>query len=358
MRKLGWLIWPLLWTGFFTVGLLIRLNAPCELDYELYGYDYGTYTTSLASCGFITYMPFRHPLLGLLLSPFIYFAAQIARVSPDAYLIFLHMLFATFGVLAAWLVKEIAGWMAVTLFLTIPFVWLAAAIPESYAISMCVLLATMWWVENQENHGRSPLFRNIVWGSLFVVAGGVTLTNGLKVVAAYLLSNRLSRRQMMYFAIGAVVFLLLGVAFFGLRMYIWNAVHPDMHRSVAGSIKATLFWVNSDFSCLGRIKAIVANFFLFPITMGNGVAVLWAVVLYVFAAAGAWFSRRQTFLRVMAGMFAVDAMIHIVCGWALEEAWIFSPHWIWMLPVLGGRLFDKNGWFARRLKEPANVLVE
>ena len=214
------IVWFILWAAFFTVGMLIRQSVPADFGYELYGYDYGKYTAYFASYGFITYMPFRHPLLGLLSAPFISFGAQIARISPQTYFALLHAVFAGLGTLAVWLVKEIGGWIAACIFLTVPLVWLVAAVPESYAISMCVLLGVAWWVKNKERYGKCPLANVIVWVVLFVVAGGVTLTNGLKVAIAYVVVNRLSLRQWKWFVIASLLMLLMGLAFFELRMHI------------------------------------------------------------------------------------------------------------------------------------------
>ena len=340
--KRTWIVWSLLWVAFFTVGMLVRHCVSPDSTFELYGYDYGTYTENFASYEFMTYMPFRHPLLGLFAAPFINFGAQAAKMSPQTYFILLHAMFALFGTLAAWLVWTIGGWVAVCVFLTIPFAWIAAAVPESYAISMCILLAVAWWAKNQGRRGKSALANGIVWATLFIAAGGVTLTNGIKVVMAYVIANRLSRRQWKWLVVAAVGMLAIGVAFFALRMWMWNSAHPDMQKSVSASIGQTIARMQVDMTLTERMKAVAGNFFLFPFTMGNSLATIWAVLAYAAAAVGAWVARRDRIVWVMGGMFAVDVAVHIVCGWALDEAWIFSPHWVWMVPVLIGLAFGRK----------------
>lgn len=342
----SWMAWFFLWCAFFSVGMIVRYNVSPNATYELYGYDYGTYMVNFASYGFITYMPFRHPLLGLLSAPFIIIGATIAQISPWAYFILLHAMFAMFGTLAAWLVHKIAGLTAVLLFLTIPFVWIASATPESYAVSMCVLLAVVWWAMYQESFCKSEFARAIVWTVLFVVASGVTLTNGVKVVIAYAIANKLSRRQWKWLGIVSLCILFLGVAFFAFRMWMWNVTHPDMQKSIWVSIGQTLARSQTDMTFFGRLKAIICNFFLFPLSMGNPLAVLWAVLLYVAAAVGAWKIRKNRIVWVMGGMFTVDVAIHIICGWALNEAWIFSPHWVWIIPILIGSALKRKEVFA------------
>ena len=320
------------------VGMMIRRSVPLDFAYELYGYDYGKYTMSFADMGFIACTPFRHPLLGLLAAPFIVVGAQVARMSLQTYLIFLQAVFAIFGTLSAWLVWRISGWIAFCIFLTIPFVWLAAAVPESYAISMCILLAVVWWARNQETCGKGALANACVWTALFIAAGGVTITNGFKVAVVYVIANRLSRRQWKWFMIGTAGMLILGVAYFALRMWMWNAAHPDMCKSPWQSLLLNLRWMISDMSPAERVKATIGNFFVFPFAMGNSCATIWAALIGSAALAGAWVARKDRIIWAMGGMFAVDVAIHVVCGWALEEAWIFAPHWVWMVPVLIGVL--------------------
>ena len=335
--------WLLLWGAFLAVGMIVRHNVSPDSTYELYGYDYGTYTVNFASYGFMTYMPFRHPLLGLFSIPFISISGWLVKTSPQIYFILLHAMFAMFGTLSTWFVWKIGGLVAVLLFLTIPFVWIATATPESYAISMCVLLAVVWWTKFQECYCKSVIVKGIVWAVLFIVAGGVTLTNGLKVVIAYAISNKLSRRQWKWFAIASLGLLFLGIAFFAFRMWMWNVTHPDMQKSIWVSIGQTLARSQVDMTFFERLKAIACNFFLFPLSMGNQFAALWAVLVYVAAVASAWATRRTRIVWVMCGMFAVDVAIHIICGWALNEAWIFSPHWVWVVPIfIGGALRPKE----------------
>ena len=56
--------------------------------------------------------------------------------------------------------------------------------------------------------------------------------------------------------------------------------------------------------------------------------------VYALAAFGAWRLRRTRLLRVLAAMFAVDALIHLAFFWGMEEAQIFCPHWFYALPIL------------------------
>ena len=328
--------WTLLGIAFFAAGMVIRITVPSTSTYEIWGYDYGRYTADFASLDWISYMPFRHPLLGLISSPFVVVFSWLAGKSILLYHIALQFTFALLGVLSVWIVRKIAGWGAVCVFITFPFLWLIAAIPESYAFSMVFLLATAWWAINQTDVNISEKWKNFIWATLFVLAGGVTITNSAKVVVAYIIANKMSKKQMFKLILVGALVLIFAVLFFGLRMWWWNLNHPESKKNIATAIAQTLRWSFVEMSITERLANICCNFFAYPLTMGCQMAIWWAVVVYIAAVAGIWILRKERIAWIMLGMFSVDVAIHIVCGWAISEAWIFSPHWMWMLPIFIG----------------------
>lgn len=332
--------WAVICTAFFIVGMSIRVNVPCDFDYELWGYDYGKYTFYFSNVNWITYMPFRHPLLGLISSPLVLVYNRMADASPMLYFVFLQLTFAIVGTLSVWLVNLVAGRIAAVIFMTFPFLWMAAAIPESYAISMCVLLMTLWWTIRQNSYPLSLKQKWLIWLILFIVASGVTLTNGIKVVIAYVISNDLSRRHIKRLLLFAAFMCATGVLFFACRMWYWNVTHPESEKTIMHALTATLRWSFLEMSITERLKAILYNFFLIPLTMGMKIAECWAFIIYVLSCMSIWACRKDCIVKVSLGMFSVDIIIHVFCGWALNEAWIFSPHWIWILPIFIAKGLD------------------
>ena len=356
--------WVSVWLACFVVGMIIRVNVPTNFEFELLGYDYGKYTAYYSDLNWISYMPFRHPLLGIFSSPFVLVFDRMANASVLLYHVFLQLTFAVFGALCVWLVKQIAGWGAACIFMTFPFVWIASAVPESYAISMLVLLSVTWWVVNQHKYQMSFRQKCLVWLGFFVLAGGVTLTNALKVAIMYVLSTDLSKKQLKRLFLFVLMICLVVVCFFAIRMWLWNIAHPQSQKTVLKALRITLSWISTDMTIAAWVKSVICNFFLIPLTLGCKAAAPWAAVVYGFACYSVWVMRRTRIVKVLLGMFAVDVVIHIVCGWAVNEAYIFSPHWMWMLPVIiscGLHVICQNdsksqrGMFFREMWKGCNI---
>ena len=337
MSKLFKIIpWIVICLAFFSVGMSIRINVLSDFGYELWGYDYGKYTFYFSDLNWISYLPFRHPLLGVISSPLVLIFNRVAGASPLLYYIFLHLTFAALGTFCVWMVKQIAGWVAALIFITFPFVWIVSAIPESYAISMCVLLTVVWWAVNQNNYGMSFFQKNLIWLLLFIVAGGVTLTNCLKVVVAYILSNKLTQRQLRNLFLFLLLACLAGVMLFAIRMWLWNIFHPKSQKTISHAVSVTLGWMSMDMTLGKWCKSVIFNFFFVPLTLGNGLAGLWAMIVYGMTCVNIWVLRKERIVWILLGMFSVDLTIHVAFRWALDEAWIFSPHWIWIMPIIIG----------------------
>jgi hypothetical protein len=337
MRKLLEIVpWIVICLAFFSVGMLIRVNVSSDFGYELLGYDYGKYTFYFSDLNWISYMPFRHPLLGVISSPFVLIFNRVADTSQLLYCIFLHLTFAALGTFCVWMVKQIAGWVGALIFITFPFVWIVSAVPESYAVSMCVLLTVVWWALNQNNYGLSYIQKLVIWVLLFILAGGVTLTNGLKVIVTYVISNNLTKRQFKKLFFFLLIFCIAGVVFFAVRMWLWNVMHPKSQKTISHAVSVTLRWMSTDMTFGEWCKSVMFNFVLYPLTLGYGLASIWAVVIYGMSCVNMWVSRKERITWILLGMFSVDLVIHVICRWALDEAWIFSPHWIWIMPIIIG----------------------
>ena len=57
-----------------------------------------------------------------------------------------------------------------------------------------------------------------------------------------------------------------------------------------------------------------------------------AVVVALFLL-GVWFGRRARFLWLCLSFFLFDMLIHFVLGFGLNEIYIMSPHFLFVIPV-------------------------
>jgi len=348
--------------AFAAVGLHVyNLVMACGAE-EVFGYDYATYMAQMRDIKWITYTGFRHPGIGLLLSPVVLAASMLSSISPPLCDGFIVFVMASMGVMNFWLVKRIGGWIAAGIFLTFGFSWVLASVPESFPFAMgSLLLVIVTCCEEicRRREGVRPL-PLAVWAGLFLLAGGVTITNGAKVVIAYLICNwsQLNKMKMsiggrkvsglLMFVVVGMLIAFFGISFFLVRMHNWNVVHPEAPKTIVAALGQTLSWIPEGLGFWGRVKGAILNFAFVPIVprfsygdlacpsipalAGN----IWCFVVCSCALASAILNRRLKIVQVMASMFTVDFLIHVVCGWGLDEGWVFCAHWFWMVPILIG----------------------
>ena len=69
-------------------------------------------------------------------------------------------------------------------------------------------------------------------------------------------------------------------------------------------------------------------------------------IILLLAVVGIWCGRKSRFLWLCLSCFAFDMFIHIVLGFGINEIYIMTPHWAYMLPVAVAFLFKcvKSRW--------------
>ncbi|MCR4853589.1 MAG: GtrA family protein [Prevotella sp.] len=70
-----------------------------------------------------------------------------------------------------------------------------------------------------------------------------------------------------------------------------------------------------------------------------------AVVVLLFLA-GIWMGRRSRFLWLAMSFFGLDMLLHVVLGFGINEVYIMSAHWIYVIPIAMGFLLRglKGRW--------------
>lgn len=79
-----------------------------------------------------------------------------------------------------------------------------------------------------------------------------------------------------------------------------------------------------------------------------------AVIALLFLA-GVWCGRRSRWLWLALSFFGFDMLIHFVLGFGLNEAYIMSPHWLFIITLAMGFLVRRLS--ATRLAVPLRVLL-
>lgn len=344
----------LIWVVFFACGACVKDWIAYSHAEGFLGYDYALYVSQLSDPRWILYTGVRHPGLGLVLSPIV-LAGEVCALFGECWRQgFFIAAFAAIAVVNVWLVMRLAGWLAAAVFLGFGWTWVLAAVPESFPVAMMSLLLVLTLVKSD----LAGWHRWLLWCVLFVVCSAITITNGLKVVIAFLLVERCSRRLKGFVLLGLLAVVAVGIGYFYIRMGCWNAAHPEAPKTVGVAFAQTLSWIPEGLGVWGRVKAGIVNFFLVPVLPFAALPVeagfvlrnmptvgvfelVWGAGVYCMAVASLWVMRRSCIVQAMVGMFSVDVFIHLVCGWGLHEGWIFSAHWFYMLPIGIGLAWQK-----------------
>ena len=308
-------IWLTLYAAFVGAAFALRSWMLRHGLQEIWGWDYATFVGQINDWRWIGYFGFRHPGLGLVASPLV----MLQHLWSLAYLFVMPAV----ATATSWLIWRMAGWLGLGVWLVFPTTWLMAGTPESFPLAQLALVASVFGMLRARlgvaHWGQRALPILVVLAS--GVNGAITLTNGIKPIAAYVATCGDWRKAAKIVGAGLAV-VALGVGFFALRACVTG-------RGIGAGLEATLSWIPGNRNLLQELY----GFFIRPVGLIQSIVVYPLVV---------WSFVRQlrcrdfTLLRLLGPMFAVDASIHGVVGWGMSEPWVFAPHWIWMLPLLVG----------------------
>lgn len=348
VRKIGkCLVWVSVYVAFLGASFLIRQRMMASGELEIWSWDYQNFIRLFHEWGYVFYTGFRHPGLGIVYSPIV----VATHIWSEAYVVIMPLI----ATAMAWMVWRLAGGVGLAVWLSFPTTWILAGTPESFPIAELALTGTVGVMLKAKGFGfqveggwlkeksgkleveswKGEMERRMGWEipalvlGCAVMCGMITITNGLKPVLAFLALAAVSRdrrqRKWVWPLLGAMAAVgVAGVAFFYVRALISG-------KDVVDCIQRTIVWVPAERMWGKELH----DFFVRP------VGVWQSCVVYPLAAWCLWrlVRSRMDFplLAILGAMFAVDVGIHWVCGWGMKEAWVYAPHWLWMLPIVIGR---------------------
>ena len=264
-------------------------------------------------------------------------------------------------------------------------------VPDHFALSLPLLLLTLLIAGRKLKEGK-PMK---LWQSalLFFLTAGVTLTNGVKVaLAAWFVNGRkvFSWRSILSFVVPT---LLLGA------IYVWqqdSIVAPQERKikrieaAVAKKDPARIAKLNehNDFVKQQNGEALTKNVPLLewsdittdrwqsavdnlfgeslqlhrdylledvqqtrPVFVQYRSALNYVVeaLLVVLLAVGAWTARRKKFFLMVLAWFGFDMLMHMGFGFGLNEVYIMTAHWAFIIPIAAGYILRRSNSMAPRV---------
>lgn len=391
----------------FTRGAHVGFWSVFYNHLNMSGYD--IFSLIFISCMRLHWNALRHPLFVALLLPLFWLNHQIMPPTEfNAAVLLMGALLVAADVWGAVLmhrllrdvveVNRMDAAFLTAMFYGFAHVMIATMVPDHFALSLPLLLLTLLIAGRQLKEGK-PMK---LWQSamLFFLTAGMTLTNGVKVaLAAWFVNGRkvFSWRSILSFVVPT---LLLGA------VYLWQkeaiiapqernikrieaAVakkdpariaklkeHDDFVKQQNGealtksvpllewSDMTTSRWQSAVDNLFGESLQLHRDYLLEdvqqtrPVFVGYRSAVNYIVeaLVVLLLVAGTWIARREKFFLMVLSWFAFDMIMHMGFGFGLNEVYIMTAHWAFIIPIAAGYILRRKNSMAARVLVAALTL--
>lgn len=384
----------------FTRGAHVGFWSVFYNHLNMSGYD--IFSLIFISCMRLHWNTLRHPLFVIVLLPLFWLNRLIMPPTEfNAAVLLMAALLVAADVWGAVLmhrmlrdvveVRRVDAALLTALFYGFAHVMIATMVPDHFALSLPLLLLTLLIAGRKLKEGK-PMK---LWQSalLFFLTAGVTLTNGVKVALAAWFVN--GRKVFSWRSIAAFVVptLLLGA------IYVWqqNAIvapqerkikrieaavakkdpariaklneHNDFVKQQNGealtkdvpllewSDITTDRWQSAVDNLFGESLQLHRDYLLEDVQQTRPVFVQYSsalnyvveALLVVLLAVGAWTARREKFFLMVLAWFGFDMLMHMGFGFGLNEVYIMTAHWAFIIPIAAGYILRRSNSMAPRV---------
>lgn len=384
----------------FTRGAHVGFWSVFYNHLNMSGYD--IFSLIFISCMRLHWNTLRHPLFVVLLLPLFWLNRLIMPPTEfNAAVLLMAALLVAADVWGAVLmhrllrdvveVRRVDAALLTALFYGFAHVMIATMVPDHFALSLPLLLLTLLIAGRKLKEGK-PMK---LWQSalLFFLTAGVTLTNGVNVALAAWFAG--GRKVFAWRSIAAFVVptLLLGA------IYVWQqdaivapqerkikrieaAVakkdpariaklneHNDFVKQQNGealtkdvpllewSDITTDRWQSAVDNLFGESLQLHRDYLLEDVQQTRPVFVQYRsalnyvveALLVVLLAVGAWMARREKFFLMVLAWFGFDMLMHMGFGFGLNEVYIMTAHWAFIIPIAAGYILRRSNSMAPRV---------
>ena len=384
----------------FTRGAHVGFWSVFYNHLNMSGYD--IFSLIFISCMRLHWNALRHPLFVALLLPLFWLNHQIMPPTEfNAAVLLMGALLVAADVWGAVLmhrllrdgveVNRMDAAFLTAMFYGFAHVMIATMVPDHFALSLPLLLLTLLIAGRRLKEGK-PMK---LWQSalLFFLTAGMTLTNGVKVaLAAWFAGGRkvFSWRSIISFVVPT---LLLGAVYLWQKEAIIEPQEHNIKRIEAAVAKkdparitklkehdafvkqqngealtknvpllewsdmTTSRWQSAVDNLFGESLQLHRDYLLEdvqqtrPVFVGYRSAVNYIVeaLVVLLLVAGAWIARREKFFLMVLSWFAFDMIMHMGFGFGLNEVYIMTAHWAFIIPIAAGYILRRKNSMAARV---------
>ena len=384
----------------FTRGAHVGFWSVFYNHLNMSGYD--IFSLIFISCMRLHWNTLRHPLFVIVLLPLFWLNRLIMPPTEfNAAVLLMAALLVAADVWGAVLmhrllrdvveVRRVDAALLTALFYGFAHVMIATMVPDHFALSLPLLLLTLLIAGRKLKEGK-PMK---LWQSalLFFLTAGVTLTNGVKVALAAWFAG--GRKVFAWRSIASFVVptLLLGA------IYVWqqDAIVAPQERKIK-RIEATVAkkdpvrianlkehndfvkqqngealtknvpllewsdittdrWQSAVDNLFGESLQLHRDYLLEDVQQTRPVFVQYRsalnyvveALLVVLLAVGAWMARREKFFLMVLAWFGFDMLMHMGFGFGLNEVYIMTAHWAFIIPIAAGYILRHSNSMAPRV---------
>lgn len=384
----------------FTRGAHVGFWSVFYNHLNMSGYD--IFSLIFISCMRLHWNALRHPLFVVVLLPLFWLNRLIMPPTEfNAAVLLMAALLVAADVWGAVLmhrllrdvveVRRVDAALLTALFYGFAHVMIATMVPDHFALSLPLLLLTLLIAGRKLKEGK-PMK---LWQSalLFFLTAGVTLTNGVKVALAAWFAG--GRKVFAWRSIAAFVVptLLLGA------IYVWqqDAIVAPQERKIKrieaavakkDPVRIAKLKEHNDFVKQQNGEALTTNVPLLewsdittdrwqsavdnlfgeslqlhrdnlledvqqtrPVFVQYRSALNYVVeaLLVVLLAVGAWTARREKFFLMVLAWFGFDMLMHMGFGFGLNEVYIMTAHWAFIIPIAAGYILRRSNSMIPRV---------
>ncbi len=360
--------------------------------YHVSGFDPITYNV-LTDWG-MKYDVLRHPLLPYLMYlPYgmnqalisltgincaMYIAAVILLICAFYTAVYLHRILHQLIGIGRWDAS-----LLTLLFFSFGYIMATYFVPDHFGISLMLILISLYTIGKARQEGR--MLRWWQTALLFVITSGVTLTNGAKVYAAEWIARGRHFFQWRFLLLAVVLpaLLMTGLGLWEERIYVYPKQKAEqeyfeahkaemmakarrnheryknapwvIHKGIPLGPGSLLKWTDTT---TPRDETLIENFFGESILMHEewvlddiltsyrpvllqyrswvNYAVEALIVLLLLAGIVCGYRNRLLWMALLG--IVPDVLMHLVLGFAINEVYIMSAHWIYVIPIAVGCL--------------------
>lgn len=288
------------------------------------------------------------------------------------------------------------------------YVLMSVIVPDHFTVSMFLIMMTLYISGRCIQKGRE--FRWWQSAILFLITAGITLSNGVKVfIAGFFVNKRdFFRPKYLLLAVVLPAALLWGVAMWEFRTFTMPKEKARTEQKIRkaeeekarvaqmspeeqarfeakkarreavlklqaektgkpmedkGFLKwtdiSTSRWQTTYENLFGESLQFHQEYLLEDVLVHRPVFVPYSwhlsylveALILLLAVAGLWCGRKSRFVWLCLSCFAFDMFIHIILGFGINEIYIMTPHWAYMLPVATAFLFQsiRSRWLRAGL---------